>query len=336
MSDVVIRIASSLMLVLICLTAWSADTTESDAVELPEAPLEDVWPALSEEKFGDLDAMVERGEIRVLTTFTLGSYFIDRGQQRGVVYEMSQILEKYARDKLGKKARLLKVTIIPVRRDQLLPFLISGHGDVAFANLTVTPERSKIVDFSRPFSRKAQEVLVTGPSAPEVKTQTDLAGKEVVVPAASSYFESITELNEQFIKDGLEPIKITASDPRLEAEDILEMMNAGLLPTTVVDKHRLHVWKKIFKNLVVHEDIVFRQNAAIALAMRKESPQLKSLLDGFAYENRVGTLITNILLKKYGRMLVGRDLHWNESHFVDSSNWRVFFGPTELATISIG
>jgi membrane-bound lytic murein transglycosylase MltF len=301
MSDVVIRIAGSLMLVLICLTAWSADTTESDAVELPEAPLEDVWPALSEEKFGDLDAMIERGEIRVLTTFTLGSYFIDRGQQRGVVYEMSQILEKYARDKLGKKARLLKVTIIPVRRDQLLPFLISGHGDVAFANLTVTPERSKIVDFSRPFSRKAQEVLVTGPSAPEVKTQTDLAGKEVVVPAASSYFESITELNEQFIKDGLEPIKITASDPRLEAEDILEMMNAGLLPTTVVDKHRLHVWKKIFKNLVVHEDIVFRQNAAIALAMRKESPQLKSLLDGFAYENRVGTLITNILLKKYGK-----------------------------------
>ena len=66
MSDVVIRIASILMLVLICLTAWSADITETDVVELPEAPLEDVWPALSEEKFGDLDAMIERGEIRVL------------------------------------------------------------------------------------------------------------------------------------------------------------------------------------------------------------------------------------------------------------------------------
>jgi len=301
MFDRVFRIVGCLILFFPGLAAWSAETMDTDAVDLPEAPLEDVWPALSEEKFGDLDAMVERGEIRILTTFTLGSYFIDRGRQRGVVFEMSQILEKYARDKLGKKARLLKVTIIPVRRDQLLPFLITGHGDVAFANLTVTPERTKIVDFSRPFTRKARELLVTGPSAPEITDVTDLAGKEVVVPRASSYHESISELNAKFVKDGLEPIKITSSDPRLEAEDILEMMSAGLLPTTVVDEHRLNVWAKVFKNLVVHEDIVFRQNAAIALAMRKESPQLKALLDGFAYENRVGTLITNILMKRYGK-----------------------------------
>ena len=51
----------------------------------------------------------------------------------------------------------------------------------------------------------------------------------------------------------------------------------------------------------MHEDIVFRKNAEIALAMRKESPQFKELLDGFAYENRVGTLTTNILLKRYGK-----------------------------------
>ncbi len=274
-----------------------SDNTITDAME---APLENVWPALSEPRFGDLDAMVERGEIRVLTSFTLGSYFIDRGRQRGTVYELSQILETYARDKLGKKAQRLKVTIIPVRRDQLLPFLIAGHGDVAFANLTVTPERSKIVDFSVPFTRKARELLVTGPSAATITNVTDLAGKEVVVPRASSYYESISELNEKFLGAGLEPIRITLSDPRLEADDILEMMDAGLLPITVVDEHRVRVWAKVFKNLSVHEDIEFRKNAAIALAMRQESPQLKELLDGFVHKNRFGTLITNILLKKYG------------------------------------
>jgi membrane-bound lytic murein transglycosylase MltF len=51
----------------------------------------------------------------------------------------------------------------------------------------------------------------------------------------------------------------------------------------------------------VHEDIEFRKNAAIALAMRQESPQLKELLDGFVHKNRFGTLITNILLKRYGK-----------------------------------
>ena len=271
------------------------------AEELPEAPLDDVWPALSEARLGDLDKMIERGEIRVLTTFTLGSYFIDRGQQRGTVYELSQILEKYVRDKLGKKARRLKVTIIPVRRDQLLPFLLSGYGDLAFANLTVTPERSKLVDFSRPFTRKARELLVTGPGAPEINDIKDLSGKEIVVPRASSYYESITRLNEQFVSEGLEPIKITASDPRLEVEDILEMMNAGLLPVTVADEYRMNLWSQIFENLEVHENIVLRENASIALAIRPQSPQLKELLDGYVYENRVGTLVTNIVLKKYGK-----------------------------------
>lgn len=268
--------------------------------EFVEAPLDDVWPTLSAARYGDLDAMVGRGEIRVLTTFTLGSYFIDRGRQHGIVYEMSQILEKYARDKLGDKARTLKVTIIPVRRDQLIPFLIAGHGDVAFANLTVTPERLEIIDFSTPFTSKARELLVTGPGAPQINGITDLAGKDIVVPLASSYYESIIKLNERFKREGLAPVTVTVSDPRLEIEDIFEMMNAGLLPMTVADEYRASLWSKVFEKLQVHEDIELRTNASIALAMRQKSPQLKELLDGFVRENRVGTLVTNILIKKYG------------------------------------
>ena len=170
------------------------------AQEVADAPLEDVWPAMAEPRFGDLDAMVQRGEIRVLTTFTLGSYFIDQGRQRGTVFEISRLFEKYTRDKLGKVARTLKVTIIPVRRDQLIPFLIAGHGDVAFANLTITPERRELVDFSTPFTKKVRELLVTGPAAQDIVEVTDLAGQELVVPRASSYYESITALNEQRVR----------------------------------------------------------------------------------------------------------------------------------------
>ena len=243
--------------------------------------------------------MLDRGEIRVLTTFTLGAYYIDKGEQRGTVFELSRMLEKYVRRRLGKDADRLKVTIIPVRRDQLLPYLIEGHGDIAFANLTVTPERSEIVDFSKPFASDVRELLVTGPGAAEITELSDLAGQEVIVPAASSYYESLEKVNDQFIKDGLEPINITASDPRLEIEDILEMMNAGLLPITVADEHRTYVWAEVFENLKVHEDIVFREDASIAIAMRQRSPQLKEVLDDFAYENRAGTLVTNILINKY-------------------------------------
>ena len=277
---------------------WFASTATAQQ-EIQEAPLEDVWPALAVAQLGDLDMMLERGEIRVLTTFTLGSYYIDRGRQRGAIYEMIRRLEAYARDKLGKPASRLIVTIIPVRRDQLLPYLRIGYGDIAFANLTVTPERSEVVDFSVPFSRDARELLVTGPSAPPINSIEDLAGKEIVVPRTSSYYESITRLNQQFVKDGLAPIRITETDPRLEVEDILEMMNAGLFKISVADEHRLTLWSQVFDKIVVHEDIVFRDHASIALAMRQESPQLKELLDDFVYKNRVGTLITNVLINQY-------------------------------------
>jgi membrane-bound lytic murein transglycosylase MltF len=191
------------------------------------------------------------------------------------------------------------VTIIPVRRDQILPLLTAGHGDAAMANLTITANRKEIVDFSVPFTNKTRELLVTGPGISGIETMEDLAGREVVVPESSSYFESISQINADFIEKGLEPIRVTASDPRLEAEDILEMTNAGLLPITVVDSYRLRLWTQIFPKLNVHENIVFREGAEIAMALRKESPQLKDLLDGFVYENRVGTLTTNIFINRF-------------------------------------
>ena len=283
--------------VLLAAVAWSAE--ESDKLVLPEAPLEDVWPKLSEPRLGDLDAMVARGEIRVLTSFTLGSYFIDQGEQRGTVYEMSKILEEYVREKVGADARRLKITIIPVRRDQILPYLVEGHGDVAFANLTITPGRSQVVDFSYPFSTKGRELLVTAPGQPEINSIEDLAGREIVVPVASSYFESVVAMNQKLIKDGHQPIRITVSDPRLEIEDLVEMLDSDLLPMTIVDSYRMQLWSRVFKKVKVHEDIVFRDNASIALAMRKESPQLKKILDGFVRENRVGTLVTNMLVTQF-------------------------------------
>ena len=291
------RFALAVAATLFAVAAWPSE--DEQRLGLEEAPLEDVWPTLSEPQLGDLDTMVARGEIRVLTSFTLGSYFIDQGEQRGSVFELSQMLEEYVRKKVGADARRLKITIIPVRRDQILPYLVEGHGDIGFANLTITPGRSQVVDFSYPFSSKVNELLVTAPGQPEINSIADLAGKEIVVPVASSYFESVIAMNQRLIKDGHEPMRLTASDPRLEIEDLIEMMDADLIPMTVADSHRMRLWSRVFKNIKVHEDIVFRENASIALAMRKESPQLKKVLDGFVRENRVGTLVTNMLLTKF-------------------------------------
>ena len=276
-----------------------ATPAESPVEEEERPPFEQLWPALAEPWMGDLDGMLERHEIRVLTAYTLGSYFIDRGEQRGGVYEATRLMEKFARKRLGKPARHLKITILPVRRDQILPYLVDGYGDIAFANLTVTPERQRLVDFSSPFTEGARELLVTGPDSPEIRSLDDLSGHEVTVRRDSSYFESLRALNERFDAEGRDPIDIVEADPRLEDHDILAMLDAGLGPMTVVDDHKLELWSQVFEHIRVHEDVAVGEGRAIALAIRKQSPRLRELVDAFVAKHKRGTLIGNVLVNRY-------------------------------------
>ena len=62
----------------------------------------------------------------------------------------------------------VRFIFIAVRRDQLLPALVEGKGDIAAANLTVTPERRQLVDFAAPILTDVREVVLTRPQSPAV------------------------------------------------------------------------------------------------------------------------------------------------------------------------
>jgi ABC-type amino acid transport substrate-binding protein len=84
--------------------------------------------------------------------------------------------------------------VIPVARDQLLPALIEGRGDIAAANLTITPGRQKLVEFSDPLLTGISELLVTGPATGEVASLDELAAKTAVyVRPSSSYYERLAD-----------------------------------------------------------------------------------------------------------------------------------------------
>jgi membrane-bound lytic murein transglycosylase MltF len=85
----------------------------------------------------------------------------------------------------------------------------------------------------------------------------------------------------------------------LEDEDLLEMLDAGLIPLIVVNQYTADFWKQIFPKITVHGDVAVRTGGEIAWAIRKNTPQLKAALDDFAKRNKVGTSIGNQLLKRY-------------------------------------
>jgi len=256
-------------------------------------------PLKTKKMVGDFDEMVQHRRIRALVTYSKTFYFLDRGRQYGLSYEALKAFEKFVNKKLKTKTLKFHVVFIPVSRDELIPSLLNGLGDIAIANLTITTQRQKQVDFSSPFLTGVKELLVTGPSAPPIKSIDDLAGKGIHVRRSSSYYESLIQLNTSFKKAGKSQMKLVLADETLEDEDLLEMVNAGLIPMIVMDSHKAHFWKQIFDKITVHQDIAVRTGGEIAWAFRKNSPKLKAVVNDFVKGHKEGTLHGNILFKRY-------------------------------------
>ena len=94
-------------------------------------------------------------------------------------------------------------------------------------------------------------------------------------------------------------MKLVPADETFEDEDLLEMVSAGLIPMIVMDSHKAQFWKQIFENITVHQDIAVRAGGEIAWAYRKNSPKLKAVVNDFIKGHKKGTLVGNILFKRY-------------------------------------
>ncbi len=291
----------------------SAAVAGDSAAEGPVAPsLEELESKLglkvmTEPWTGDLDGMRERRVIRVLTVYGLGRYFIEDAREQGFAVETMRAFEAML-NKGRKSYENVHVVFVPVSRDQLMPGLLQGRGDIVVAGWTVTPERQEQADFSIPISKPLKEILVTGPSAPPISSLEDLAGKTVHARESSSYFASLQEASDKLQAAGLDPIDIQPISEMLEDEDLLEMVSGGLLPWIVVDDFKAGVFKDVFPKLVLRNDLVLREGGQIAYAFRKNSPQFAEALNAHLENYRQGSLHGNILFNRYVR-----DYEWVEN-----------------------
>ena len=208
-----------------------------------------------------LAACAKKAETKVLVVGTSAEFppFETLGGKDGT--EVVGFDVEVAKAIAAKAGLPLKIETMPF--DRLLPALAAGKLDLVLAGLSITPERAQTVDFSEPYYRATQVVLIlAGGAVPEKKeelkdmaigvqqgttgekTAADLAGREKVRPFPSlsaAVAELLNGAVDAVIIDEQPAIQLAKQDPllmllRMEFKDeyygvAVRSGNAGLLAT---------------------------------------------------------------------------------------------------------
>ena len=268
---------------------------------------------LSEEERAALDARVvetvregdpltkpgQRG-IFVLTAYNKTNFFIDaEGRYRGFEYDILKGYEDYLNKGRKKASSRYKLFFIPMKFEEILPALADGRGDIAAANLTITKEREKTVDFVDPYLPNVNEIVIANRNAPEIETIDDLSGRTLFVVAGTSYVEHLRSVNERFERQGRAPMVIFEADSELDHADVLELVNSGAFELTVADEHIAGVWAPMFSDIVLKPEIQTSTGGKIGWAVRKGTPELQKSLNAYTEQIKKGTLKGNIAFNDY-------------------------------------
>jgi membrane-bound lytic murein transglycosylase MltF len=248
---------------------------------------------------GDLDDMVKNRAIRALVIVNPIGFFYKAGRPQGIQYEALQEFEKFVNQKEKTVKLPVKVVFLPMRPDQLEPALTQGLGDIIAYGVVITPEREQRVAFSTPIQKNVSQVVITGPALASVSSFDGLAGKDIYVNPLTTYYDNIRKVSDAQQKAGKPPLAIKAADKDLDDDDLIEMVNAGLIPATVTTKNRADLWSQVLPNIKPHPELVVASGTDIGWVMRRNNPQFKGLVDEFVQTHAEGTSFGNTLLRRY-------------------------------------
>jgi membrane-bound lytic murein transglycosylase MltF len=248
-------------------------------LEIPPAPDQPINKLEKTNKSlaGDLDAVIDRGYLRILVAPSRTHFETVDGRHRGRAVDAGVALAQ----KLSVDAkREVAAVFIETPEDQLIPSLLANKGDVA-ANLLLTFTRDEQVAFAPPIKTGIRELVVTDVGSPLVSLE-DVGGRTIHVRKNSDHHASLIRLNEQLKKINRRPAIIVADDKTKTDEELLDSVNAGRIRATIVDDYILDRWQSgLLKIAKTNRDVAVSQDGVIAWVSRKDAPALASLLKDF-------------------------------------------------------
>ena len=224
---------------------------------------------------GDLDAVRERGVLRVLVPALREASLPRQGAPDAEDRDMANAFA----ERLGVTAEFIAID----SRTDLFTLLENGFGDIVTAQLTVTARRQKRVRFTRATATVSEWLVGKRgePNLPRRIEDLDLddADWPVHVRASSAFTETLTNLSRQ---TGVK-VRIVPVDERLDTETIAYEVSQGQRPLTVVDSNLLASIETYNEEL--ERLFVLAEGRQLAWAVRREAEELASVANTFIIEH---------------------------------------------------
>jgi membrane-bound lytic murein transglycosylase MltF len=289
----------------------------SDSLEAYQAP--DEFFGLVKQEWGDLDSIIARRLIRVVVPYSLTYYYVDGTQRKGIAFDMIKLFEKKLNEELKFNPPRIGVVFIPVNRERVIPMVSQGYGDIGVGGFEDTSRGIQDVDKTEPMLSGLRHIIVGAKTAPAINSITDLAGKEVFVRRGSDYEVSLVAMSDSLKKMGHAAINIKEIDPYFEIEDVLQLVNSGVIPYAVCYERVAKLWDKVLDGVNLYSNVALKEKINVVWVVRKNAPRFKEQVDKFVSKNHIGTATGNML---YARYVTNPD---RLKHLLTQQNQKQFF-----------
>ncbi|WP_114639055.1 transglycosylase SLT domain-containing protein [Polynucleobacter necessarius] len=265
-------------------------------------------PVNSEARTGTYAQMLQRGQIRIAVPYDRSIYVNDKGVSKGLAVEMAKgiqtwINRHYANELEGKT---VSVKLIPTNSPDLFASLDSGDADMVIGDLGLNEPpligRKYILNHVAKLQR---ELLVAGPSSIAISKPEDLSGQIVYGGPNTNFHTTLQALNKNLRHEGKNPVEIISPVGKLDPEDLLQMVDSGLIPFVIISDWRVLLWKPIYKNLVIYEDIFSKDSGWIGRGVHSSNQDLNDVITNFVESSEFDEALKSYREEEYKAHIQG-------------------------------
>lgn len=232
------------------------------------------------------EAIKERGTLRVAVDIGHPPYgMLDaQAQATGSDIETAQLLA----DDLG-----VKLEVVPVSGANRVPFLLANKADVVIASFSITAERKKVVNYSKPYG--VVPVVVSAPKSVTLASTADLAGKNVAVARGTTADIELTRA----VKEAGTSTNIVRYEDEATANTALATGQQEILAAALSTANSVAA-QNADKNLEVKLTLAAYP---MAIGLRKNDPELKTWVDEWVVANLANGKLNEIYVKYFNQNL---------------------------------